>query len=83
MVKRAGRKSDLPTAEELVGVTPTLDTVGDLVGEADESEAAMACIEISEDEVQIHKMRELVGELINTNPEAAASLVGRWISEHD
>jgi flagellar biosynthesis/type III secretory pathway M-ring protein FliF/YscJ len=83
MVKRAGRKSDLPTAEELVGVTPTLDMVGDLVGEADESEAAMAGIEISEDEVQIHKMRELVGELINTNPEAAASLVGRWISEHD
>lgn len=83
MVKRAGRKSDLPTAEELVGVPPALEVAGDLVGEADESEAAMAGIEISEDEVKIQKMRELVGELINTNPEAAASLVGRWISEDD
>lgn len=81
MVKRAGRKTALPTAEELVGVPPALEVAGDLVGEADESEAAMAGIEISEDDVKIQKMRELVGELINTNPEAAASLVGRWISE--
>lgn len=79
MVKRAGRKSDLPSAEELVGVPPALEIAGDLVGEADESEAAMAGIEISEDEVKIQKMRELVGNLIDTNPEAAASLVGRWI----
>jgi flagellar biosynthesis/type III secretory pathway M-ring protein FliF/YscJ len=83
MVKRAGRKSDLPTAEELVGVPPALEVAGDLVGEADESDAAMAGIEISEDEVKIQKMRELVGDLINTNPEAAASLVGRWISEDE
>jgi flagellar biosynthesis/type III secretory pathway M-ring protein FliF/YscJ len=83
MVRRAGRKSDLPTAEELVGVPPALEVAGDLVGEADETDAAMAGIEISEDEVKIQKMRELVGELINTNPEAAASLVGRWISEDE
>ncbi len=83
MVKRAGRKSDLPTAEELVGIPPALEVAGDLVGEADESEAAMAGIEISEDEVKVQKMRELVGDLINTNPEAAASLVGRWISEDE
>jgi flagellar biosynthesis/type III secretory pathway M-ring protein FliF/YscJ len=83
MVKRAGRKSDLPTAEELVGVPPALEVAGDLVGEADESEAAMAGIEISEDEVKVQKMRELVGDMISTNPEAAASLVGRWISEDE
>lgn len=83
MVRRAGRKSDLPTAEELVGVPPALEVAGDLVGEADETDPAMAGIEISEDEVKIQKMRELVGELINTNPEAAASLVGRWISEDE
>lgn len=83
MVRRAGRKSDLPSAEDLVGAPPALELVGDLVGEADESEAAMAGIEISEDDVKIQKMRELVGEMINTNPEAAASLVGRWISEDE
>lgn len=83
MVRRAGRKSDLPTAEELVGVPPALEVAGDLVGEADESDAPMAGIEISEDEVKIQKMREQVSELITTNPEAAAALVGRWISEDE
>lgn len=83
MVRRAGRKSTLPTAEELVGVPPALEVAGDLVGEADESEAAIAGIEISEDEVESQKMRELVGDLINTNPEAAAALIGRWISEDE
>ncbi len=83
MVKRAGRKSELPSAEELVGVPPALEVAGDLVGEADESDAAMAGIEISEDEVKIQKVRELVGELISTNPEAAASLVSRWINEDE
>jgi len=83
LVRRAGRKSDLPSAEDLVGVPPALEVAGDLVGEADESEAAMAGIEISEDDVKIQKMRELVGDMINTNPEAAASLVGRWISEDE
>ena len=83
MVRRAGRKSELPSAEELVGVPPALEVAGDLVGEADESEAAIAGIEISEDEVESQKMRELVGEMINSNPQAAAALVGRWINEDD
>jgi flagellar biosynthesis/type III secretory pathway M-ring protein FliF/YscJ len=83
MVRRAGRKPALPTAEELVGVPPALEVAGDLVGEADESDAAMAGIEISEEEVKLNKMRELVAEMINTNPEAAASLVGRWINEDE
>jgi hypothetical protein len=83
MVRRAGRRTELPTAEELVGVPPALEIAGDLVGEADESDAAMQGIEITEEEVKVQKMRELVGDLINTNPEAAASLVGRWISEDE
>lgn len=83
LVKRAGRKVELPTAEELVGVPPALEVAGDLVGEAHESDAAMTGIEISEEDVKLQKVRELVGELIDSNPEAAASLVGRWISEDE
>lgn len=83
LVRRAGRRPDLPSAEDLVGMPPALEVTGDLVGEADESDAAIAGIEISEDDVKIQKMRELVGEMINSNPEAAASLVGRWISEDE
>jgi flagellar biosynthesis/type III secretory pathway M-ring protein FliF/YscJ len=83
MVKRAGKKVDLPTAEELVGLPPALDVAGDMVGEADESDSPMAGIEISDDEVKLQKMREQVAELIAQNPESAASLIGRWISEEE
>lgn len=83
MVKRAGKKVELPTAEELVGLPPALDVAGDMVGEADESDSPMAGIEISDDEVKLKKMREQVAELIAQNPESAASLIGRWISEDE
>lgn len=83
VVRRSARPADLPTAEELVGVPPALQVAGDLVGEADEGDAPMAGIEVSEDEVKVQKMREQVAELINANPDAAASLVGRWIGEDD
>jgi len=79
LVRRAGKRPDMPTAEELVGVPPALDISGDLVGEADESDSPMAGIEISDEEVAIEKMREQVTELITSNPDGAASLVGRWI----
>ncbi len=83
LVKRAGKRPQLPTAEELVGVPPALEIAGDMVGEADESDAPMAGIEISDDEVKIEKMREQVAELIASNPDGAATLVGRWIGDED
>ncbi|MFK7883100.1 MAG: flagellar M-ring protein FliF C-terminal domain-containing protein [Phycisphaerales bacterium] len=83
MVKRAGKRPELPSAEELVGVPPALEIGGDLVGEADESDSPMAGIEISEDEVKIEKMREQVAELIASSPDGAAQLVGRWIGDEE
>ena len=60
---------------------PTLPTVNDMVGEADESEAAMTGIEIGDDDVRARKLVEQVVELVGANPDTAANLLGRWVSE--
>ena len=63
-----------------MGAPPTLEAKSDLVGEADESETAMAGIEVGEDEIKASKMREQVTELIKQSPETAGKLLNRWIS---
>lgn len=81
MVRKATRPTELPSIEELSGVPPTLPTVNDMVGEADESEAAMTGIEIGDDDVRARKLVEQVVEMVATNPDTAANLLGRWVSE--
>ena len=50
------------------------------MGEADESEAALAGIEVGDEEIKMAKMRESVGEFIKQNHDAASKLLNRWIS---
>jgi flagellar M-ring protein FliF len=80
LVRRSGKRAETPTAEELVGLPPALETVGDVVGEADEGEAALAGIEVNESEMEAAKRLEQVGEMVGSNPDAAARLVRRWIN---
>lgn len=79
MVRKAGRGSPLPSAEELVGVPPALQHDQDLVGEADEGETAMTGIEIDDDALRARKMLDEVNDMIKTKPEVAASLMTRWL----
>lgn len=79
MVKRTGKQTELPTAQELVGVPPALALDADVIGEAEERDAPMAGIEIGEDDVKVQKMLEQVSELVEANPEGAANLLQRWI----
>ncbi|MCC7389952.1 MAG: hypothetical protein IT431_14420 [Phycisphaerales bacterium] len=83
MVRKATRPAELPSVEELSGVPPTLPTVNDMVGEADESEAAMTGIEVGDDEVRARKLVEQVIEMVGSNPDSAANLLGRWVTEED
>ena len=71
---------ELPTAEELVGVPPVLETSEDLVGEAEEGEGALAGIEVGDDEVERNKMLDQIAELIQAEPQKAANLLGRWMA---
>ncbi len=80
MLKRAGKRVEMPSAEELIGLPPQLDTQSDLVGEADVGETPLTGIEVNETQVQVQKMLEQVGELVEENPSAAAKLLNRWIT---
>lgn len=83
MVKKQGKKVELPTAEELVGIPPQLEIKNDLVGEADEGETVMTGIEIDEGAIQQQKMLESVGDFVKTQPDGAARLVKRWLVRED
>lgn len=80
MVKKIGRPAPMPSAEELVGVPPELQTGTDLIGEASEGDAALAGIEVNESQLQSQQVLEQVGEMVKQNPDAAARLLNRWIS---
>ncbi|MCH8269698.1 MAG: hypothetical protein IH985_00610 [Planctomycetes bacterium] len=78
MVRKAGKRAELPTAEELVGIPPALTPEDDIVGEADESEAPLTGIEVDDNEVRNRKILDQVEELVGEDPETAARLIHRW-----
>lgn len=79
LVKKAGKRAEMPTAEELVGLPPALNTKSDLVGEADETDTPIEGIEVNEDEMKAAKLREQVSELIQNSPDVAGRLLNRWV----
>lgn len=80
MVRKASRKVELPTAEELVGLPPTLETKSDIIGEADEGEMPVVGIEVGEEEMRAQRVLEMVADMVDSSPETAAKIVGQWIS---
>lgn len=84
LMRKATKRAELPTAEELVGIPPALQADGDLFGEADEGDVPMSGIELDEEQVRAGKMLDQVGELVSSSPETAASLLQSWVaSSHD
>ncbi|TVQ61151.1 MAG: hypothetical protein EA378_09910 [Phycisphaerales bacterium] len=83
MVRKASKRVDLPTAAELVGIPPTLETNTDLVGEAEEGDAPMTGIEVGDDDVRSSKMLDQVAEMVRNEPQVAAKLLNRWIQVDD
>ena len=66
-----------------MGIPPVLDNEDDLVGEADEGEGALAGIEIGDEDMERQNMLDQIGELITSEPEKAAALLGRWMTTED
>jgi len=79
-LKKAGRRPDLPSAEELVGMPPALDQDGDVLGEAEEAQAALSGIELSDEDMERKQMLDQVARFVKDSPEDAASLFQRWMS---
>ncbi len=80
MVRRATKREDMPTPEEVVGIPPQLASPEDLIGEADESDLAIDGIEVDDTSMRNAKMLEQVQSLLSDQPETAAKLVGRWVN---
>ncbi|MBL8760689.1 MAG: hypothetical protein JNL50_05235 [Phycisphaerae bacterium] len=80
MTRRTAKKVELPTAEEIVGLPPTLDAKSDLIGEAEEGDSPLAGIELDESEVAAQKMLDQVKELAKSHPDSAASMIKRWVA---
>jgi flagellar biosynthesis/type III secretory pathway M-ring protein FliF/YscJ len=81
MMRKASKPGELPTAEELVGIPPSLQMDEDMVGEADEASPALAGVELDEGEVRESRIVEQVTDLIKQKPDDVATLVNRWMSE--
>lgn len=80
MTRRTAKRIELPTAEEIVGLPPTLESRSDLIGEAEEGDSPLAGIELDESEVAAQKMLDQVKDLAKSNPDSAASMIKRWVT---
>ena len=83
LVRRSGKKLDLPSAEELVGIPPPIGIDGDVIGEAGEGDAPMAGSEVDEDDLRRGKMLDQITEMITNDPSKAAKLMSRWMAVED
>ncbi len=84
MVRKAGQRPPLPTAQELAGVPPVLTTTDDeMLGEVDTAESPLTGMEMADDEIRHRKLTDQVTELVKGNPSEAATLVKRWMRKAD
>lgn len=80
MVRKAGTRERLPTAEELAGIPPALGGAdADLVGEADEATPALEGIELTDDSIRRQQMLRQIKDMVSTTPDDAANLMRRWM----
>jgi len=83
MVRRATRKEELPSVEELAGVPSTLPTDDDLMGEVDEMDSGLAGVEVDEDELRARQIAEQISDLVRANPEEAGGLLTKWVVDDE
>ncbi len=81
MVRKATKKEELPSVDELAGVPAALEADDELYGDVDDTEAAMAGVELNEDEIKSRKITEQLNEMVKENPAEAGQLLGRWVQK--
>jgi flagellar biosynthesis/type III secretory pathway M-ring protein FliF/YscJ len=80
MVRKSGPVQPA-TAPAAAAPTPTLGGVEDVAGEASEGAPALDGMELDEDVIRTQQMIEQVATMVKENPDAAASLVKRWMNK--
>jgi len=81
LARSTTKRGDLPSAAELVGIPPNLSTAsGELVGQADESDAAIDALEMSNDDLRARSIVDQIGEMVTNDSTEARRLLSRWVS---
>jgi len=80
IAKKASTRENLPTAEELAGVPPKLESDdAEIVGEADEATPALEGMELDDDSLRRAQMLEQLNELAQRDPTEIAGILRRWM----
>jgi flagellar biosynthesis/type III secretory pathway M-ring protein FliF/YscJ len=81
MVRKAGPAVvAAPVGVQTTVPMPLLDATESLAGEVSEGKSMLDAMELDEDAVRAQQMVEQVAAMVDDNPDAAASLVKRWMS---
>lgn len=82
LVRGVKMEQALPSAEELVGIPPSLQAAeSELIGEADASDAPMDAMELDDEEIRSQRLLEQMDEMIKSDARDVSRLMTRWISE--
>ena len=80
IAKKASVRENLPSAEELAGVPPKLESDdAEIVGEADEATPALEGMELDDDSLRRAQMLEQLNEMANRDPAEIAGVLRRWM----
>ncbi len=84
IAKKASVAEQLPSAEELAGVPPMLDSDGgELIGEADEATPALEGVELDDDSLRRQQMLDQLNDLATRDPEELSGILRRWMRSQD
>ena len=82
LIRGGTTRRTLPTAEELVGIPPSLEVDDEeLVGMAAGGEPALEALELDDDEMRSRNLMDQVQEMVSSSPADAARLISRWAAD--
>ena len=80
IAKKASTREELPSAEELAGVPPKLESDdAEIVGEADEATPALEGMELDDDHLRRAQMLEQLNEMASREPAELSGILRRWM----
>lgn len=80
IARKASVRENLPTAEELAGVPPKLESDdAEIVGEADEATPALEGMELDDDSLRRAQMLKQLNEMASRDPADIAGVLRRWM----
>lgn len=83
LVRSASRADEMPSAEELVGIPPKLETEDDIIGEVGDEPFALEGKEVDEDVVRREQILEYLNNFAVEDSEEAAALLRRWLRDDE